>query len=225
MNLALISDMLELQLSQILKDVPKHEYRDVDNTTKHLLHMTEEDLKPKSREDKRADLDELIKEAKTKIVPVQMSDLDKWKYIQPVDKLDPKAPTVPYPEGMGLLVQEDISLEVLRKVQDKKYEINLAYEKSRDLYEKQRVIDKYLEEHEEDNEVLNKYYTNGYGIKSKQNNHVKFVYNNTWDLSTIRFGIFSGFASTSILTGCLYVVHPYLALLSVPDWFLMFGFC
>ena len=57
---------------------------------------------------------------------------------------------------------QKINLEILRKIQDKKYEIDLVYEKTRDLFEKQRVVDKFLEEHEEDNRVLNKYYQNNY---------------------------------------------------------------
>jgi hypothetical protein len=46
-----------------------------------------------------------------------------------------------------LLDTENITLEILRKIQDKKYEIDLKYEHSRDLFEKQRVVDQYLEEH------------------------------------------------------------------------------
>ena len=45
------------------------------------------------------------------------------------------------PRGTELLDAEKISLEVLRKIQDKKFEINLEYEKTRDLFEKQRVVD------------------------------------------------------------------------------------
>lgn len=125
---------------------------------------------------------------------------------------------------MALLDKENISLEVLRKIQDKKMEIDLEYEKTRDLYEKQRVIDLYLEEHQEDNEVLNSYYSYKYA-KSRMNNHVKFIYDNTFELQTIRFGILSGFFSTSVMTGCLALIHPYLAAFALPDWGLLFGFC
>lgn len=92
------------------------------------------------------------------------------------------------------------------------------------MYEKQRVIDQYLEEHQEDNEVLNNYYSNKY-FKARQNNHVKYIYNNTYDLGTVKFGISSGLLSTAIMTGALFTVHPYLAFLAVPDWFFLFGFC
>lgn len=95
---------------------------------------------------------------------------DDWNLI----KIDPK--------GVSLLDKENISLEVLRKIQDKKYEIDLVYEKTRDLFEKQRVIDPFLEEHQEDNRVLHGYYQNRY-VMAKQNKHIKHIYYNSYDLS------------------------------------------
>jgi len=60
---------------------------------------------------------------------------------------------------------------------------------------------------------------------SKLNNHVKYIYDNTFELGTIKFGIWSGLLSTGVMTGCLYAIHPYLAVLSLPDWTLLLGFC
>lgn len=40
-----------------------------------------------------------------------------------------------------------ITLEHLRNIQDRHYEIDVDHEVKRDLYEKQRVVDKYLQEH------------------------------------------------------------------------------
>ena len=51
----------------------------------------------------------------------------------------------------NMLEKAGINLEELRKIQDKHYEVDIEYELTRDLYEKQRVIDGYLEEHQEDN--------------------------------------------------------------------------
>lgn len=53
--------------------MPKEEFRNIDNTPKSLLHMSEEDMKAKSPEVLRDELNELIKEAKSKIKPVMMS--------------------------------------------------------------------------------------------------------------------------------------------------------
>ena len=47
--------------------------------------------------------------------------------------------------------QLGVTLEELRTIQDKHYEVDIEYELTRDLYEKQRVRDLYLEEHQEDN--------------------------------------------------------------------------
>ena len=74
------------------------------------------------------------------------------------------------------LQAEGISLEIVRKIQDKKMEIDLEYERTRDLYEKQRVVDNYLDEHQEDNRVLNAYYQNTYA-EGKMNKYVKYIYN------------------------------------------------
>ena len=45
----------------------------MNNTPKSLVHMTEEDLKPKSPQEMRDDFTELVKEAKSKIRPVFMN--------------------------------------------------------------------------------------------------------------------------------------------------------
>lgn len=42
--------MLQAQLEYIDAMVPKHDFVDIDNRPKHLIHMSEEDLKPKSYE-------------------------------------------------------------------------------------------------------------------------------------------------------------------------------
>ena len=73
-KLNVINELLEGMLDQVNSQIPKEEFRDVDNTPKHLLHMTDEDLKPKSPVVLRDELNELIKEAKSKIKPVLMDE-------------------------------------------------------------------------------------------------------------------------------------------------------
>lgn len=108
-----------------------------------------------------------MKEARSKIKPVLMSIEDREKYIRPREAMEKdlgekqggKAVVVSFDKMSDVFLDsEEISLEILRKIQDKKLEIDIEYEKTRDLYEKQRVIDQYLEEHQEDNRVLNSYY-------------------------------------------------------------------
>jgi hypothetical protein len=118
---------------------------------------------------------------------------------------------------------ENITLEILRKIQDKKYEIDIQYEQTRDLYEKQRVVDQFLEEHQEDKEILHGYYENNYS-KSKMNKFLKFIYNNSYDLSAVRLNLFASTFATGLATGCLGMIHPYLALLTIYDWYLLAAF-
>ncbi len=54
-------------------------------------------------------------------------------------------------KGFELLEKSDMNLEHLRKLQDKHYEVDLKFEKERDLYVKQRVVDDFLQEHEPEN--------------------------------------------------------------------------
>lgn len=43
-----LNDVLEGMLYQVDMKIQKEVYRDIDNTPKHLLHMTDADLMPKS---------------------------------------------------------------------------------------------------------------------------------------------------------------------------------
>lgn len=95
----------------------------------------------------------LIEEAKSKVKPLEgFTDEDRQKYIKTREQLkEDKEVVFIDPQGKEVLDQAGINLEVLRKLQDKHYEVDLQYEKTRDLYEKQRVIDPYLQEHQADN--------------------------------------------------------------------------
>ena len=77
--------MLETMLKVVDEQIPKEPYKNIDNTPKHLLHMTEADFMPKSPALLREELLELIKEAKSKIKPVLMSPQDRDKYIESAD--------------------------------------------------------------------------------------------------------------------------------------------
>jgi len=74
-KLAIVNEMLENMLDSVNSKIPKEEFKDIDNTPKHLLHMTEEDMTPKSPAVLREELNELIKEAKSKIKPVMIDPL------------------------------------------------------------------------------------------------------------------------------------------------------
>ncbi len=90
--------------------------------------MTAEDLLDPDPEIKKADMLELIKEARSKIRPVikAMSDAELRSLIKSVEEVhgDPQV-IVNRPKFMDLLVINGISLEVLRKIQDKHYEVDI----------------------------------------------------------------------------------------------------
>ena len=101
---------------------------------------------------------ELIKEARAKIKPViqVMSDEEVKAICKTIDELKKDGQVIFKDDASNdLLDKAGITLEELRKIQDKHYEVDIEYELTRDLYEKQRVIDGYLEGHKEDNQLLN----------------------------------------------------------------------
>tara|TARA_B110000285_G_C14881545_1_gene494158 strand:- start:205 stop:675 length:471 start_codon:yes stop_codon:yes gene_type:complete len=128
-KLMLVNEMLEGMLQHVQAAMPKEEFRNIDNTPKHLLHMTEEDLIPKSPAVLRDELTELIKEAKSKIKPVMM-DPSLRDCLLMTDEEAKANKDLINTDGRqhALLIAENISLEVLRKIQDKKLEIDLEYE-------------------------------------------------------------------------------------------------
>lgn len=140
-----IHNIVKLMLQNVNDQMPKVPYKNIDNTPKHLMHITDEDLRVKSPDELREELMHLVNEAKSKIKPVLMTQMDRDKYILSKDDFEKMHDDVTLfkidTEGMKLLDDEGITLEILRKIQDKKYEIDLEYERTRDLYEKQRVVD------------------------------------------------------------------------------------
>ena len=91
----------------------------------------------------------LIEEAKTKVKPIEgFTDEDRKMYFKTKEELkEDKSVVFIDPQGKEVLDSAGINLEVLRKLQDKHYEVDLHYEKTRVLYEKQRVVDPFLTEH------------------------------------------------------------------------------
>jgi len=125
-------------------------------------------LSPLSPEEEREKMISLIEEAKSKVKPIEgftdedrkmyfktkvkpiegFNDEDRKMYFKTKEELkEDKSVVFIDPQGKEVLDSAGINLEVLRKLQDKHYEVDLHYEKTRDLYEKQRVVDPFLTEH------------------------------------------------------------------------------
>ena len=56
------------------------------------------------------------------------------------------------------------------------------------------------------------------------NRHLKFIYSGSYDLSTVRLNLYASTFSTALATGALFMVNPYLAMLSLYDWYLLAAF-
>ena len=98
--------------------------------------------------------------------------------------------------------------------------MDIAYELTRDLYEKQRVIDNYLVEHKEDDQLLNQYFRNNYS-KASLNTHRTLVYYLPYDAIDIRGNYRMMWATTTIAAVFLGLIHPGLSLLLAYDYYLL----
>lgn len=120
--------------------------------------MTNEDLSKPDSQMIASEMKDLILEARDKIKPVvkAMPDSELRALIMTLEEAKENNEIIVHrPQFYEVIERIGITLEELRKIQDKHYEVDIAYELTRDLYEKQRVIDSYLVEHKEDNKLLN----------------------------------------------------------------------
>ncbi len=167
----------------------------------------------------------LIEEAKAKVKPLEgFTEEDAKKYLKTKEELkEDKSVVFIDPQGKEVLDQAGINLEVLRKLQDKHYEVDLHYEKTRDLYEKQRVVDPFLQEHQADNQLLNSYFQNTYQ-KAKTNKFHYFAFINTYEPKELRFHFAISVGTTLFATAALAFVNPFLPLVLLYDYYLLLGF-
>jgi len=56
------------------------------------------------------------------------------------------------------------------------------------------------------------------------NKYLKFIYNNSYSLSEVRLNLFASTLSTTFTTAALFLVNPYLAIMSLYDWYLLAAF-
>lgn len=103
------------------------------------MHMTAEDFLEPSKEQAAADLKDLILEARDKIKPVLkiMSDEELKSIVKSIEDVKgDKQVIVNESRFFEMIRKHDITLEELRKIQDKHYEVDIVYELTRDLFEK-----------------------------------------------------------------------------------------
>ena len=185
--------------------------------------MTNEDLSAPDSQMIASEMKDLILEARDKIKPVvqAMPESELRELIMTLeDAKEDKTIVVNRPEFYSVLERIGVTLEELRKIQDKHYEVDIAYELTRDLYEKQRVLDGYLEEHREDDQLLNQYYANAYR-KAAMNRYRSLVYHLPYEAVEIRGNYRMMWLTTSVAAGLLFAMHPALALLMSYDYYLL----
>ena len=166
---------------------------------------------------------ELIKEARAKIKPViqAMPEEELRSLIKDIEEVKNDKDIVLSREAFyEVLTKTGLTLEELRLIQDKHYEVDVEYELTRDLYEKQRVYDQYLMEHKEDNQLLNQYYSNEY-YKAKMLKHDSIIYYLPYKMKNIRNNFRMMCFTTALSTIALTAIYPPLALLMSYDVYLL----
>ena len=101
--------------------------------------MTNEDLYAPDKQMVASEMKDLILEARDKIKPVvqAMPEEELREMIMTLeDAKEDSQIVVNRPEFYEVLNRIGVTLEELRKIQDKHYEVDIAFELTRDLYEK-----------------------------------------------------------------------------------------
>jgi hypothetical protein len=106
-----------------------------------------------------------------------------------------------------------------RKYHDREYEVDIEHEQTKDLYEKQRVVDSYVEENKEKLNELVGYYENFFKI-TKFNKHSYLIYQNNYlkSMNKIKMILIKNLFSVGVLSAGLCMINPYMMLLLTPEY-------
>lgn len=110
-----------------------------------------------------------------------------------------------------ILFKMDLSLEELRYIQDEDYYVDIEEWLKKDLYEKQRKIDNFVIEHEQERKELLGFYENIY-YKATPNKFIHEIYINRYNLNRIRASLSMGLFSVTCATILLSSINPFLPL-------------
>lgn len=118
------------------------------------------------------------------------------------------------------LIKYGIDYHNLRNFEDRDYKVDVKDILEKDLFEKQRVIDDYIEENKEKmNEVLG-YYENRIKF-TKFNKFSYLIYQNNYlkDINKIRLNFLRNIAATSILSIFAIAINPLLCIFLLPEYY------
>ena len=128
-----------------------------------------------------------------------------------------------YVAGVQLLDKMNLTLAELQYIEDEDYYVDLEEELKKDLYEKQRIIDNFVIENEEERRDLLGFYENLY-YKAQPNKFIHNVYANTFNLSRVRGALSVGLFNTTLATVGLSFIHPLLPAIMLYDYYQLFKY-
>jgi hypothetical protein len=117
----------------------------------------------------------------------------------------------------------EIDTHHYRKFHDRDYEVDVQEVLTKDLYEKQRVLDDYVEENKKRLNDLIGYYNNQFKF-TKYNKYSYLIYQNNYlkSMKKLKMNLIKNISSVSILSLVFYLSNPYLMLLLMPEYFSLF---
>ena len=173
-------------------------------------------------------VEDTVNRIKTK-VPEIKNHIEFRNYIDEVikndmqDELRNKEGIIILKKKTDHLIKYGIDYHNLRNYEDRDYKVDIKDILEKDLFEKQRVIDDYLENNKEKmNEVLG-YYENRIKF-TKFNKFSYLIYQNNYlkDLNKIRINLFKNIIATSILSFSAISIYPLLCIFLIPEYYSIF---
>lgn len=114
----------------------------------------------------------------------------------------------------------NVDMHNYRKFHDREYEVDIEEVLAKDLFEKQRVVDNFVEENKENINNLIGYYNNRFKhLKYNKFNYLIYQNNYLDKMKTIKIKFLTNIASVSLMSTILYLVNPYLMFFLIPEYF------
>jgi hypothetical protein len=113
----------------------------------------------------------------------------------------------------------EIDVHHYKKFHDREYEVDIKEILTKDLFEKQRVVDEYVEENKKRLNDLVGYYNNKFKY-TKYNKHSYMIYQNNYlkNMKNLKINVTKHFLTVSLLSSILYLTNPYLLFLLTPEY-------
>jgi hypothetical protein len=119
-----------------------------------------------------------------------------------------------------ILHKYGIDIHNYKKYQDRDYEVDIQEVLTKDLFEKQRVVDSFVEANKDKINELIGYYQNRLGKIARQNKYSYLVYQNNYldKMGLIKKSLICNIITAGFLSGALYLLNPYILILLAPEY-------